>query len=304
MAAVVAVAALIEGWQPREGADGTAVAESRLAAEVAAAGGPANLIAQATSVASTVTANTLDTGDVTQLAGKLHDELSSGTSTRATADRLYVALDQLERLEALTATISREMRPVYLTALQAEAERAPGAAGMMRDEESASATLGTENTYAQMRALQDRLASLHSWLAVDLSADRCGHHVGTGKVITVSLTLQEAVFYHNGCVVRASPVTTGQPGAPTPTGDFEILSRNSPYVIQSPLAPTISVEYADLFTSSGNPEWLHDASWEDQNGFGPGSEYAGSFGCIQFPTPAMAWLYKWAPLGTPVIVRA
>lgn len=299
-----AVAALIARWQPQVDATRTAVAQARLAAEVAAAGGPMGLIAQATTKAPMSTSSNLGTGDVTELADELRSELSSGASTTATADQLYVALDRLQ--EALSGVIAGEMRPIYLTALQAEAEGAPGAAGLMREDTSASAAFGTDSTYAELSSLQGQLTGLQSVLASDLSADRCDHDVGSGKVISVSLTLQEAVFYDNGCVVSATPVTTGRPGNPTPTGDFTILTANSPYEIVSPLAPTISVEYADLFTVGSNPEWLHDASWEDPNAFGPGSEYgsSASFGCIQFPTPVMAWLFNWAPLGTPVIVSA
>jgi L,D-transpeptidase catalytic domain len=56
------------------------------------------------------------------------------------------------------------------------------------------------------------------------------------------------------------------------------------------------------FTSTG--EGLHDAAWEPASAYGPGSPSGpfASHGCIHVPDAAIAFLYQWATIGTPVVV--
>ena len=130
-------------------------------------------------------------------------------------------------------------------------------------------------------------------------------------MITLSISLEEAIFYDNGCVVGASPITTGRPGLNTPTGNFAVFYKTSPFTMVSPWPPgspdwypTTVVQWVLEFADG---YFLHDAYWENQNAFGPGSQndvaqdYA-SHGCVHFPTVIMSWLYNWTPLGTPVII--
>ena len=51
--------------------------------------------------------------------------------------------------------------------------------------------------------------------------------------------------------------------------------------------------------------FIHDAPWEPSTGFGPGSQNGldASHGCVHIPTPTMAWLYSWSPIGTTVIIH-
>ncbi len=51
-------------------------------------------------------------------------------------------------------------------------------------------------------------------------------------------------------------------------------------------------------------DFLHDDPAEPASAFGPGSEngpYA-SHGCVHVPHDAMAFLYRWLPIGAKVIV--
>jgi hypothetical protein len=309
------IASLTADWQKQLDTARIQIAvaqqQAMIEADVAAAGGPAGLIAQATFALSQASSDNLDPGDVSDLVTQLQGEESSGADTTQTAGLLYVALQQLDQLFTLNNQLQGEIRPLMLSADQAAAEGTPNSQSLLAQYQTAYQNFLSGTTYDQLRAVQTEVTSLQTILDDNLSANQCGHDVGSGKVITLNLTLQEAVFYDNGCVVRATPITTGRPGLETPTGNFTVFYKTSPFTMVSPWPP-------------GSPDWypttvvrwvlefadgyfLHDAYWENQNAFGPGSEndvdqdYA-SHGCVHIPTAVMPWLYNWTPLGTPVII--
>ena len=166
-------------------------------------------------------------------------------------------------------------------------------------------------TFDQLTAVQTALAAFQASVTAELDANQCGHDVGSGKVITLNLTLQEGVFYDNGCVVKATPITTGRSGLRTPTGDYSVFYKTSPFTMVSPWPlgspdwyPTTVVQWVLEFADG---YFLHDAYWENQNAFGPGSDNDvdqdwASHGCVHIPTALMPWLYNWTPLGAPVII--
>ena len=138
-----------------------------------------------------------------------------------------------------------------------------------------------------------------------------------GKYVTVSLGRQAWTAYESGRVVNGGPVTTGRPELYTPMGRFSVLSKHSPYTFVSPWGrgspfwyETATSRYALRIT--GNGVFLHDAPWRPY--YGPGTNRphvdpdgvwrTGSHGCINMPFQAAAWLYGWAPVGTPVDVIA
>jgi hypothetical protein len=140
---------------------------------------------------------------------------------------------------------------------------------------------------------------------------------GFGKFIVVSLSRQWWYAYQDGQQVYGGPVTTGQPALPTPAGRFSVLSRHSPYTMVSPWGPgspfwypPSSMTYALRITDNG--VFLHDAPWRPF--YGPGTNFphydpdgvwrTGSHGCINLPYGAAAWLWNFAPIGTPVQVMA
>ena len=96
----------------------------------------------------------------------------------------------------------------------------------------------------QLNTIAVQIVGLQTAVAAVLSADQCGHAVPSGKAITLNLTLQEAVFYDNGCVVRATPITTGRPFLRTPTGTFHVFYKTSPFTLVSP-CPRVSVLVSD-----------------------------------------------------------
>jgi lipoprotein-anchoring transpeptidase ErfK/SrfK len=104
----------------------------------------------------------------------------------------------------------------------------------------------------------------------------------------------------------STDVTTGMPALPTPTGQFHILAKYSPYRFVSPWPrgspyyyDPLWVDYAMLFANGGY--FIHDAWW--QPNFGPGANVkTGSHGCVNVPPPAMPALYSWARVGDNVVV--
>jgi hypothetical protein len=134
-----------------------------------------------------------------------------------------------------------------------------------------------------------------------------------GKVILVSLNQQWLWAYQDGQLVYNTPVTTGRPELPTPTGIYPMLWMvtgiwfTSPWPPGSPYYYTpVFVNYAMLFKDGGF--FVHDAPWRHY--FGPGTNVphtnpdgtkeTGSHGCVELPTPAGAWVYGWADYGTTI----
>jgi lipoprotein-anchoring transpeptidase ErfK/SrfK len=192
---------------------------------------------------------------------------------------------------------------------QAGAERIPNAASFLAQYNAIALAFRAASETSPLNTVAAHAVALRTAVAAGLTAGRCGHSVPSGKVITLNLTLQEAIFYQNGCVVRATPITTGRPYLRTPIGDFHVFFKTSPFTMVSPWPPgspfwypTGTVTWVMEFDYGGY--FLHDASWEPSSMYGPGSEnsYVASHGCVHIPTPVMRWAYGWTPIGTPVII--
>jgi lipoprotein-anchoring transpeptidase ErfK/SrfK len=140
------------------------------------------------------------------------------------------------------------------------------------------------------------------------------HAVMPPKVIMVSLAEQALRAYQDGRLVLFTYVTTGGPELPTPPGHYQILARFSPFTFVSPYPegspwwyPPSPVTWAMLFQANGY--YIHDAPWRSLYGPGsnvvygaPGTNTGGSHGCVNTPYAAMAWLWTWTPIGTPVVI--
>lgn len=286
--------------------------QRQLQAGVAAAGGPPGLITEAGQDVARAHGDNLDPGDVPTLAAQLESEVRRGGATSQTADTLLLSLQQLDQLFALNGRLDAAMRPLELLADQAAAEGAPDADAYVAAYRGIDQAFLAGTTYAALDPLQAQLTALQAQITAALSADRCGHRVGSGKVITISISLQEMVMYDNGCVVNATPVTTGRPGFATPTGSFHVFYKTHPFEMISSYPygsagwyPPTWVQWVMEFDWGGY--FIHDAYWEAQDAFGPGSQDAvaqdyASHGCVHVPNALMPWLYSWTPLGTPVVI--
>jgi lipoprotein-anchoring transpeptidase ErfK/SrfK len=130
---------------------------------------------------------------------------------------------------------------------------------------------------------------------------------GAGKVIVISLSRQALTAYQDGNAVLTTLVATGRPALPTPPGVYHIFAKYSPYKFVSPWPygsyywyPSSWTSYAMEFLGGGY--FIHDAPW--RSWYGPGANiYNGTHGCVNVPLSPMAFLYRWAPIGTTVIVQ-
>jgi hypothetical protein len=71
------------------------------------------------------------------------------------------------------------MRAFYLTVLQAEAEDVLGADDLMSQYQAVDQGLTAATTPEQVDAVQQQMSALQTIVARDLSADQCGHDVGS-----------------------------------------------------------------------------------------------------------------------------
>jgi lipoprotein-anchoring transpeptidase ErfK/SrfK len=118
------------------------------------------------------------------------------------------------------------------------------------------------------------------------------------KAIVVSISQQMLWAYKGDQVVLSSYVSTGRTGFDTPLGSFAVVdklpSQTMEGVIGGEYYNVPDVPWVLYFTNSGHA--LHGTYWH--NNFGTPM----SHGCINLPLDVAAWLYNWAPLGTPVLV--
>ncbi len=215
------------------------------------------------------------------------------------------------REAALVAEIPANQRSLMLMTNQAGAERIPGASGFIATYRQIAHAVAAKPSTSALAGVGVEISSLERTVSASLKSHACGHDVPSGKAIVINLTLQEVVFYQDGCALEAAPVTSGRNLERTPTGTFDVFHKDSPVLFTS-WAPRSSpfwfpperANYALEFTVVRAGIFLHDAPWEPITAFGQGSENTGdaSHGCVHAPTSVMAWAYSWAPLGTPVIV--
>lgn len=129
-------------------------------------------------------------------------------------------------------------------------------------------------------------------------APRAAHRGGT-KSIVVNLSKQWLYAYEGGEIVFDAPVATGRDGMNTPAGNFSIYAKLKQQTMDGvtdgqywvvPNVPNVMYIYGGVA--------LHGTYWH--NLFGSGARP--SHGCVNMPLKSAAWLYDWAPVGTPVTV--
>ena len=293
----------------------TAAALTQLAAQRAARSvppaSPSALLTQARSLTTRAQAGNLDPGPVPALADQLTAAVGGHGDPGAASTELASALPALQDLVTLNDQVGDQLHALMPSVEQSFAEGTPGGRAEAATYQGLTAAYSAARTLPDLHAVQQQAQGLAPSVAADLAANRCGHPVPAGHVVTLALAAQEMVFYEDGCVVSATPATTGRPELRTPTGHFAIFAKYSPFVFHSPWPPgspfwypTSPVSFAMEFAGGGF--FIHDAPWEPDSQLGPGSEngMGASHGCVHIPLAVMSWLYSWAPIGTPVIVTA
>jgi lipoprotein-anchoring transpeptidase ErfK/SrfK len=122
---------------------------------------------------------------------------------------------------------------------------------------------------------------------------------GGGKSIVVSVGDQWLYAYEGGALIYSAPVTTGKDGFNTPIGNFSVYAK----IPSQTMSGNLGGEYYSvpnvpsvMYINGGVA--LHGTYWH--NLFGSGARV--SHGCINLSIGDAAWLYNWAPMGTPVSV--
>jgi lipoprotein-anchoring transpeptidase ErfK/SrfK len=286
--------------------------EAAAAATVTLDTSSTSLMAQATAAETLASADGLSALQVPAAVSALQLALAKG-ETGSVQSR-----DLSNQLEALKAEIGLQQRITDLNHTvmglvdQSVFEQTAGAASFQAQYSASRAAYQAAKTVSGLGSAQSNLLSLQTKVEAALAADACGHNSIAGKSIYVSISLEEMIFYDNGCVVNATPVTTGRPQLPTPTGTFSIFLKEGPVEFISGYPPSspyyyapVMIQYAMEFLSGGY--FIHNAPWEATNDYGPGSQYdnvIASHGCVHTPLATMAWAYSWTPIGTPVVISA
>jgi lipoprotein-anchoring transpeptidase ErfK/SrfK len=272
-------------------------------------GGLTTLLGSAEHAVAVAHGENLATATISALITSLSAASPNPTTTIPAIKSMAGALAQLQSLITLDANVTGQLRTLNTRVQLATAHQAPGAAGFASQAASLAGAIHDGGTAARLESVSNQIVSVEQTVNAALTAVGCGHTVPDGKVIDVDLSTQSAVFYDDGCVAGSSLVTTGRARLRTPTGTYHIYAKYSPITFISPW-PTSSpfyytpenAEYGMEFRGGGF--FIHDAPWEPSTAFGPGSQNGvdASHGCVHFPTPTMAWLYAWSPIGTTVII--
>ncbi len=118
--------------------------------------------------------------------------------------------------------------------------------------------------------------------------------------ILVDLSEQHLYAYENGVLLRDFPISAARWPWKTPTGEFKVMRKLPVHTYRwfdragNLLYDLPNVEYNLEFTPH---IYIHYAYWH--NNFGRPM----SHGCVNAPYEGVQWLYGWADVGTPVMVR-
>lgn len=272
-------------------------------------GGRGGLISAAQKLSQIAKDANLDDSEIQAALPAVQAEAASFQALSDADLTLLKAVEDAQALVNFNNQIAGSMRPVYLLILQAQAESTPNSGALSSSYNGLQSAFQAARTMTQLQAVQQAHDSLQSRVSAELSQYACGHNVPSGKAITINLTLQEMIFYQDGCAVQATPVSTGRPQLRTPPGYFHIFAKYSPFIFHSMWPPSSPFWYPDSPVSwvmEFSPSYfIHDAPWEWVGAYGPGSENnnaSASHGCVHTPTPVMGWAYSWTPIGTPVII--
>jgi lipoprotein-anchoring transpeptidase ErfK/SrfK len=114
------------------------------------------------------------------------------------------------------------------------------------------------------------------------------------RLIAVDLSEQQLIAFEGLTPIRAFPVATGDAAHPTITGHYTVQWKRAQIDLIGPDWYYHDVPYVMMFAA---PFYIHAAPWRAEFG-APASR-----GCVTLASAAAAWLYAWADVGTPIVIR-
>ena len=173
-----------------------AAQQAKLAEALKSAGGPQAVLASARHLVAVAASANLDAGNVDPLATQLSNQIASGDNTDAitTGEHLLPAIASLQSLVNLNNQVSGQVLPLLWNVDQAEAEGTPKAAALAAQQAGIGAQFRAARTPDQLNAVAAAVTSLQSQIAAELAANQCGHPVGAGKQITISLAAGDGLL--------------------------------------------------------------------------------------------------------------
>jgi lipoprotein-anchoring transpeptidase ErfK/SrfK len=115
------------------------------------------------------------------------------------------------------------------------------------------------------------------------------------KLIVVILSEQKVYVYQNGDLLKTLTVSTGVAQYPTVTGNYQIEIKYAKTRMTGPGYDLPDVPWVMYFYSGYS---FHGTYWHSNFG------YPMSHGCINMTIPDAEWLYNWARVFTPVLIKA
>jgi hypothetical protein len=135
------------------------------------------------------------------------------------------------------------------------------------------------------------------------TGNACRREHRSGKRVVVDLSRQSARLCSGKNQVLTTPITSGATalGAGTPKGTWHLQAK----VRNTTLFPAAGGAYpVDFWMPYNGAYGMHDSSWQTFPYGSPKYRTQGSHGCVHFPHAAIAWMFRWAPIGTTVQIRS
>lgn len=118
------------------------------------------------------------------------------------------------------------------------------------------------------------------------------------KKIGVDLQKQKLVYYLGEKKMDEFLISSGLPGTPTPKGEFEVLEKKPAVNYKGPGYNFPNTKWNLKFKKSATMNYfIHGAYWH--NKFGKPM----SHGCVNVAYKNMEYLYKWAEVGTKIMIK-
>jgi lipoprotein-anchoring transpeptidase ErfK/SrfK len=170
----------------------------------------------------------------------------------------------------------------------------PGVSGIDVTNKQDIATQVANNVLAGQGIRADLPVSLKSYDTITTAA--------YAKWIEVDLTNKRMYAYERTDLIKTFKVSAGAPKTPTVTGKYSIYAKYAQKDMRGrnvdgskyfqPNVPWVNFFYKDYA--------IHGNYWRPTSYFG---NINSSHGCVSTIPSESAWMYDWAPIGTPVIIH-